>query len=78
MLEKTRQGLYSQAQVEELSPERRRRFFVEEEGGYRVSKGLRERCIFARQDLLSDPPFSRLDLISCRNLLIYPAESRAC
>lgn len=47
------------------------RFFVEEPGGYRVSKTLRERMVFARQNLLSDPPFSRLDLISCRNLLIY-------
>ena len=57
--------------MEELSPERRRQFFVEEEGGYRVGKALRERCIFARHNLFSDPPFSRLDLISCRNSLIY-------
>jgi two-component system, chemotaxis family, CheB/CheR fusion protein len=71
LLEKARQGLYPRSLAEELSPERLRRFFVEEEGGYRVSKGLRERCIFARQNLLSDPPFSHLDLISCRNLLIY-------
>jgi two-component system CheB/CheR fusion protein len=71
LLEKARQGFYPRSLAEELSPERLRRFFVEEEGGYRASKGLRERCIFARQNLLSDPPFSRMDLISCRNVLIY-------
>jgi two-component system CheB/CheR fusion protein len=71
LLEKARQGLYPRSLAEELSPARLRRFCVEEEGGYRVKKGLRDRCIFARQNLLSDPPFSRLDLISCRNLLIY-------
>src|SRR5581483_10425316 len=55
----------------EISPERLRRFFVEEDGGYRVIKALREVCIFARQDLLGDPPFSRMDLVTCRNVLIY-------
>jgi len=44
---------------------------LEEQGGYRVSKGLREVVVFARQNLLSDLPFSRMDIISCRNLLIY-------
>ena len=48
-----------------------RRFFVEEEGGYRVQKTLRDMCIFARQNFTGDPPFSRIDLISCRNVLIY-------
>ncbi len=57
--------------MHDVSPERLRRFFVEEEGGYRISKSLREMVVFARQNLLSDPPFSRMDLISCRNLLIY-------
>jgi two-component system CheB/CheR fusion protein len=71
LLEKARAGLYSQSLVEDVSAERLRRFFVEEDGGYRVSKTIREMCIFARQDILSDPPFSRMDLISCRNLLIY-------
>ena len=71
LLEKARQGLYAKGLAEDLSPERLRRFFVEEEGGYRVVKSLRERVVFARQDLISDPPFSRTDLISCRNLLIY-------
>ena len=71
VLEKARRGLYVKSLVQEVSPERLRRFFVEEDGGYRVSKRIRELCVFARQSILSDPPFSRMDLISCRNLLIY-------
>jgi two-component system CheB/CheR fusion protein len=71
LLDKARHGLYSKSVTEDLSPERLRRFFVEEEGGYRVNKALREKVVFARQNVISDPPFSRLDLISCRNLLIY-------
>jgi len=71
VLDKARQGLYPKPLLAEVSPERLRRFFAEEQGGYRVRKALREVVVFARQNLLSDPPFSRLDLISCRNLLIY-------
>lgn len=72
LLNKARQGLYSKSLMADVSPQRLRRFFMEEPGGYhRVSKPLREMVVFARQDLISDPPFSRMDLISCRNLLIY-------
>src|SRR5580698_1935773 len=71
LLNRARSGLYARNLVQDVSPERLRRFFVEEEGGYRVAKQLREMVIFARQNLISDPPFSRMDLISCRNLLIY-------
>ena len=71
LLDKARRGLYAKSVAQDLSAERLRRFFVEEEGGYRVSKALREMVVFARQNVISDPPFSRLDLISCRNLLIY-------
>ena len=71
LLDKARQGLYAKTIAQDLSPERLRRFFVEEEGGYRVGKALREMIVFARQNVISDPPFSRLDIISCRNLLIY-------
>jgi two-component system CheB/CheR fusion protein len=71
VLEKARRGLYVKSRVQEVSPERFRHFFVEEDGGYRVSKRIRELCVFARQNILTDPPFSRMDLISCRNLLIY-------
>jgi len=70
-LEKARQGEYLENIAAEVSPERLRRFFVRTPHGYRVSKALRDMCIFARHDIAKDPPFSRLDLISCRNLLIY-------
>lgn len=71
LLDNARRGLYAKSLAQDVSPERLRRFFVEEEGGYRVVKPLREMVVFARQNLISDPPFSRMDLISCRNLLIY-------
>jgi len=71
LLEKARSALYAKSLAQDLSPERLQRFFVEEDGGYRVSKVLREQVVFARQNVMSDPPFSRIDLITCRNLLIY-------
>ena len=71
LLDKARQGLYARTLARDISADRLRRFFVEEEGGYRINKALREMVVFARQNLISDPPFSRMDLISCRNLLIY-------
>jgi two-component system, chemotaxis family, CheB/CheR fusion protein len=71
VLEKARRALYSKSLIQDLSADRLERFFVQEDGGYRVSKPLREQVVFARQNVLCDPPFSRMDLISCRNLLIY-------
>lgn len=71
LLERARHGLYAKSLLADVSPERLRRFFVEEQGGFRISKLLRETCVFAAHNVLSDPPFSRMDLISCRNLLIY-------
>jgi two-component system CheB/CheR fusion protein len=70
-LDKARHGLYAKSLAQDVSPERLRRFFIEEQGGYRVIKSLRDLVVFARQNLISDPPFSRMDLISCRNLMIY-------
>jgi len=70
-IEKARTGLYSKNIAQNVSPERLRRFFTEAEGGYRIGKPLRDMCVFARQNVIADPPFSRMDLISCRNLLIY-------
>ena len=70
-IEVARVGWYSQAQVVDVSPERLQRYFVPVDGGYQINTLVRELCIFARQNLVSDPPFSRLDLISCRNVLIY-------
>jgi two-component system CheB/CheR fusion protein len=71
LLEKARHGLYAKSLAQDLSPERLRRFFVAEEGGYRITKAMREMVVFARQNLIADPPFSRMDMITCRNLLIY-------
>ncbi len=71
-LARARRGVYTQAAISGCSPERRRRFFVKlDDQRYHVSKQLRESIVFAAQNLISDPPFSRIDLISCRNLLIY-------
>ncbi len=70
-IDKARAGTYTVERMVDVSPERRRRFFYEVLGGYRISKAVRELCVFARQDLSSDPPFSNVDLISCRNVLIY-------
>ena len=71
LLDKARHGLYAKSLAADLSPERLKRFFIDEGGGYRVVKSLREMVVFARQNLISDPPFSRIDIITCRNLLIY-------
>jgi two-component system CheB/CheR fusion protein len=71
LLDEARRGFYPTNLVRGVSPERLRRFFVEEEGGYRIVKSLRETMVFARQNVMSDPPLSRMDLVSCRNLLIY-------
>lgn len=66
-----RDGLYPETIEADVSPERLDRFFIKEDGAYRVVPDLRASVIFTVQDVLTDPPFSRLDMISCRNLLIY-------
>ena len=68
---RARSGVYPKSITREVSPTRLRRFFLPCPGGYQVTKALREACIFARQNVANDPPFARIDLISCRNLLIY-------
>jgi two-component system, chemotaxis family, CheB/CheR fusion protein len=70
-IEKARQGLYPENIAEDVSSERLRRFFNKTEQGYQISKTIRDQCVFARQNLIKDPPFSKMDLISCRNLMIY-------
>jgi two-component system CheB/CheR fusion protein len=70
-LEKARAGIYVENISLDVSPERLRRFFIKNNGGYQVKKTVRDVCVFARQNLAKDPPFSKLDLISCRNVLIY-------
>jgi two-component system, chemotaxis family, CheB/CheR fusion protein len=70
-IETARAGFYKYSSVADVSLERLQRFFIPVDGGYRIGKSIREMCVFARQNLCSDPPFSKLDLISCRNVLIY-------
>lgn len=71
-INKARLGFYLETQMDAVSPERRSRFFVPlASGGYQISSAIRELCVFARHNLGGDPPFSNLDLISCRNVLIY-------
>jgi len=70
-----RSGIFSPAAVSKLSSARKDRFFQAENGQYRAIPKLRDTCIFAPHNLLQDPPFSKLDLISCRNLLIYLSSS---
>ena len=66
-----RAGVYPPNIVQDVLPERLRRFFVKEEAGYRVKKEIREMVVFAVQNVIKDPPFTKLDLVSCRNLMIY-------
>ncbi len=68
---RARQGFYPKSACNGVSPERLSRFFVKEDRGYRVRKEIRESVIFAPQNLIMDPPFTKLDILSCRNLLIY-------
>jgi two-component system CheB/CheR fusion protein len=70
-IEKARLGLYPENIAADVSPERLRRFFVREERGYRVTKDIRETVVFAPQSVISDPPFTKVDVVACRNLLIY-------
>jgi two-component system CheB/CheR fusion protein len=66
-----RAGLYPQAIITDVPPSRLRHYFLKEDDHYRIRKEIREKVLFAKHSLLSDPPFSQIDLIVCRNLLIY-------
>jgi len=70
-IEKARRGAYIENISADVSPQRLARYFVRVGKGYDISRKLRDLCIFSRHDLLNDPPFSRMDLVSCRNVLIY-------
>src|SRR6476646_4167338 len=72
-IDKARQGVFPQNIAADVSRERLNRFFIKEQGGYRVRTEVREMVIFAPHNLIQDPPFTKLDLLSCRNLLIYLA-----
>jgi two-component system CheB/CheR fusion protein len=70
-IEKAREGVYPVSIAQDVSAERLRRFFIKVDGRYQIHKSIRDMCVFARQNVLVDPPFSNMDLISCRNLMIY-------
>ncbi len=73
-LKHARAGVYLLKNMQGVSPQRLQRFFVPMDSSherYQISKAIRERCVFARQNVANDPPFSRLDLVSCRNVLMY-------
>ncbi len=70
-IDTARSGLYPEGIAADVGPERLARYFTKEDSSYRVHKGIRDMIVFAEQNVISDPPFTRLDLIVCRNLLIY-------
>lgn len=70
-LARARSGRYIENIARDISPERLRRYFMKVDQNYQIMHTIREQCTFAKHDLCRDPPFSNLDLISCRNLLIY-------
>jgi two-component system CheB/CheR fusion protein len=70
-LEAARQAMYPESTAGQVSPERLERFFTKQGNLYQVTREVRELCLFSTHNLIADPPFSRLDLVSCRNLLIY-------
>jgi two-component system CheB/CheR fusion protein len=71
VIEAARRGVFDGSIEEDVSTAQLRRFFTKVERGYQINKSVRDLCVFARQDVTKDPPFSKLDLISCRNVLIY-------
>jgi chemotaxis methyl-accepting protein methylase len=70
-IDKARQGVFPANIAADVSPARLKRFFTKEDRGYRVQREIREMVIFAPQNIIMDPPFTKLDVLSCRNLLIY-------
>jgi len=70
-IEKARLGVYAPGISAQVSAERLQQFFTKVDQGYQINKHIRDLCIFAKQNIFKDPPFSRIDIISCRNLLIY-------
>ncbi len=71
IMQKARAGIYPESITMDMSAGRLRRFFHKMDGGYQISKSVRDICVFAKQDIGKDPPFSKLDMISCRNVMIY-------
>jgi two-component system CheB/CheR fusion protein len=74
-IQRARTGMYKETIETDISPVRLRRFFQKVDSGYQISKTIRDLCIFSTQNVFNDPPFSRIDLISCRNVMIYLSQS---
>ena len=70
-IEKARMGVYSKGSLENVSPKRLKDYFIKSDDSYQIVKSIRDSCVFAQHNLLKDPPFSRMDLISCQNVMIY-------
>ncbi len=70
-IDRARTGLYPKGAVQNISAPRLKKYFVKIDGSYQITKAVRDVCIFAAHNLLNDPPFSRMDLVSCQNVLIY-------
>jgi len=70
-IDRARAGLYPEGVADDITPQRLKKYFTTEKGGYRIRKDIRDTTIFATQNIIKDPPFTQMDLISCRNLLIY-------
>jgi len=70
-IDKARKGLFPKKITEDVSPERLSRFFTADSEGFRVNNDIREMVVFAPQNIIKDPPFTKLDILSCRNMLIY-------
>ncbi len=71
IIQKARNGVYPESIAMDMSADRLKRFFQKADGGFQIAKMVRDACVFAKQDIGKDPPFSRLDMISCRNVMIY-------
>ncbi|HEX8925440.1 MAG TPA: chemotaxis protein CheB [Terriglobales bacterium] len=74
-IQRARAGLFKETIEADVSPIRLRRFFHRIDSGYQISKTIRDMCIFSTQNVFADPPFSRIDLVSCRNVMIYLSQS---
>src|SRR5438552_2009468 len=74
IIAKARSGVYPESVALDITSDRLRRFFLKVENGYQINKNIRDMVVFAKQDLARDPPFSKLDLISCRNVMIYMSQ----
>jgi two-component system, chemotaxis family, CheB/CheR fusion protein len=74
-IQRARGGVYRENIEADLTPARLRRFFYKADGGYQIKKTIRDLCIFSGQNVFNDPPFSRMDLVSCRNVMIYLSQT---